>query len=84
MSDCPPYVEVDMKLLAELFPTYNQATVWRLNTAKGGKGRLPAYDRVFGATRVWRLETILEWAKATGRTGRMDQGVLARIMSEQC
>jgi hypothetical protein len=81
MSDgCPPEVLLDMQSLTELLPSYNQASVWRLNTARGGKGRLPAYDRVFGATRLWELETILDWAERTGRADKIDQQVLARIV----
>jgi hypothetical protein len=41
---------------------------------------LPAYDRVFGATRLWELETILDWAERTGRADKIDQQVLARIV----
>jgi hypothetical protein len=81
-GECPPEILVDMQLLTELLPAYNQASVWRLNTARGGKGRLPAYDRVFGATRLWELSTILEWAERTGRADKLDQEVLARIVGD--
>lgn len=79
-DECPPESLVDMQLLTELLPSYNQASVWRLNTARGGRGRLPAYDRVFGATRLWELDTILAWAERTGRADKIDQQVLARIV----
>lgn len=81
MSECPPFVEVDMKLVTELFSSYNTATVWRWNTAKAGKNPLPAYDREFGGTKVWRLDTIVEWANRTGR--RMDDAVLSKILECQ-
>lgn len=82
MSECPPEVLLDMQSLTELLPSYNQASVWRLNTARGGRGRLPAYDRVFGATRLWELQTILDWAERTGRADKIDQQVLARIVGD--
>ena len=84
MSDaCPPEVLLDMQSLTELLPSYNQASVWRLNTSRGGKGRLPAYDRVFGATRLWELGTILDWAVRTGRADKIDLHVLARLCPDQ-
>jgi hypothetical protein len=77
MEVCPKYV--DMTLLRQLFPTYADASIWRLNTAAGGPNRLPPYDLVFGDTSLWELETILDWAKASGRLGKIDREVLAQI-----
>lgn len=82
MSDtCPPFIT--MKLLRELFPDKHQVTVWRWNTAKAGRMRLPAPDVFADPVPVWSLDTILEWAEANGLRDQMDEGALSRISEDQ-
>lgn len=78
---CGPFL--NMALLTELFDTYNKASVWRWNTAKGGKGKngLPPPDLVVGGVSLWTVDTITGWAESTGRTLNTD--VLARVLSDQ-
>lgn len=72
---------IGMPLLRELFPTKAKETIWRWNTDRGGKNRLPASDVDFGQRDPgWTVETILEWADRTGLKAEMDEQVLARFV----
>lgn len=78
-TPCPPYVT--MALLIELVPQVHEGTVYRWNTAAGGKKRLPPYDLVVEPAEMWTLETILGWADQNNVV--LDQVRLEQIEKEQ-
>lgn len=78
MSACPPFVTVGM--LIELLPNLHEGTIYRFNTAAGGRKRLPPYDLNVGVG-LWSLDTIRGWADRTGLV--LDPVVLERIEKEQ-
>jgi hypothetical protein len=79
MTACAPFV--NMRLLVELFPQYNEITVYRRFRNRKGEGGLPAPDLTVGQVDLWSVETITTWAEATGK--ELDPGVLARICQTQ-
>lgn len=79
MTTCPPFIT--MGLLIELVPQVHEGTVYRWNTAAGGKKQLPPYDLTVGPAEMWSVDTILEWAE-TNRI-ELDQAALERIEKEQ-
>lgn len=81
MSECGPYI--GMPTLRELFPTKTKETIWRWNTHRGGRNRLPVSDVDFGQRDPgWTVDTIIEWAERTGLAAEMDADALGRILSD--
>lgn len=79
MTACPPFI--GMPALRELFPNVPKERLWRYNTDRGGRYRLPASDVEFGQRDPgWTVHTIMQWAERTGLKAEMDAEVLARIV----
>lgn len=80
MSDCPTLV--NMALIVELFPSYNNVSVYRWRNTTG-KNRLPDPDLVVGTVDLWYLDTILDWTHTVGKRDEVDPQVLARVMGAE-
>ena len=79
MSECR---YIGMPVLRELFPNRPKETIWRWNTARGGRLQLPPSDVDFGQRDPgWTVDTIMEWAERTGLIEEMDAAALVRIVS---
>lgn len=60
-------VYVNMKLLVELFPNMNAMSIYRWNTAKAKRNRLPAPDAVLaGDVHLWTVDSIMDWSDRCG------------------
>lgn len=76
---CPPLV--NMRLLVELFPQFNSMSIYRWNTAKAKRNRLPDPDLVVGDVALWEVDTILAWAGERGIVPDVD--TLEKICQSQ-
>lgn len=83
MSGCEQRVVISLADMPALFGIAQQSA-WRLNTDKGGKGRLPAPDFRSGGVPFWFEDTIREWAATRPRKLTVDEAAIVSIRLAQC
>lgn len=66
----------DIKTMFGHQPHTQTVEQWR------NRGRLPEPELQVGRTPIWRRRTILEWAVATGRSGRLTEESQARLNAQ--